>query len=866
MIKYILLGLMLIISPAVFAAEEIVLLKPNQAYIYPFPVLTAYSLKDYGVNVEVVGSQAKVTSTGQYGKFSVQFLNQDNSVTTKIFENKLTKSEPSNFYNYGTGDYGYFLNMRAYFSDVYGGNASLLNRYGANVYLSTRLSDFGKLTASFDMMENSPSYYYFRLGIGPSFYVSYGDRAVSLPFFKSAFLTQPRLRQYGVGFNGDKLMLDLWSGKLSPFPPSFTPVSPVNRPGLESGYYSLDNQFYGVNSRWSFGPSNQNSVFFSSWYNQDKKSFVPYMGFSLRDKSGINRISTTLGNSAESPVYGLQYEYNNYGAKKWTIRQATLRYDLAKDGYEDLIFSNVLASENLNLRANFYGPGINDKRGSITFEPSYLYLLNGFNQSSNLRGSAGWKNNRFGASLFGAQVLESYLSVSQYNQYTLGPQFSYTSDRKIDLPFQTNAAYYKDIRRSNISTLGGYERDTFRLGGSVRFGNLVPRLDLAQIYTHRNDVDYSSFVVAPSLRYNIRNLKLEASAYLNFNSTEQLVSNTSLRSNVRDGLTNQRYALSSEYGFWKYHSLNLRLARYQDYLSSGYNSVYLGYNFRIGDQKKSILSILDSRKVTGQVFEDLNFNGKKDENEPGIKDVGITASTESQTKDINSDTSDSDGRFSLGGFEEKFYSLELDTRQALGENFIVISSVAGVDFRQQSKFEVNVPVMEVKRYRVRVEDAGDSENAVFLKLDCEKKGISVVSALPGQEISLVVPAKDTCRTYVDLDALSGGSTSGEISLQNPDQEYVIGLDTRRNLIGQIFIDKNQDNQYQFGEELKGAKVIFQEFTLTSNETGVWSKTLDENTSAVNFIKVEGGKQCRALFDKKITQISQKKVYLIRCQP
>lgn len=836
----------------VVAVEKSISLVQGQSFTVPKPAIGAYALRGEHL-VEITQSGDKVTFQPKFaGKIIIQVLHSDGSITNYLLE---TVKDPQTAYFSKNSLYrGYnfvWSNDYLSFSSKNAVRSNQNSTYRGRALLTTRLGTTGKFFGSIDYREDFPTYYYLRLDYKKA-YIGYGDLGLQLNPFKPSFINQPRLRQQTVGWNGEQFDLDLWTGQLSPLPSFSSGAGLFNILNANRSSYisSLEDRFSG--GRVKYAINSTNSIYASYWYNHQLKKEVPYLGYSFTNyKLGVSN-SFTVGNSTENPVFANRFNYFSGKTKNWGLQKVSATYELAKNGYDTLLFNSALPFERLSTSANFYSGNMFTNIGSPYVNMGYSYLLSGYTTNNTYTGAVGWKNSKVDVNVEGSKGTQQFsYSPLVYDNSRINPGLQiWFSPNKSNFRYRFGAeqeyAQYEFVNgetKRQTTKLSLFARHT----SGISFGASVARFSAE----NSAGVATTGFSIGPRIEYRKNNLQLYAQGSANY--VDQALP-TALNSDYTLG--QERYSGGIKYNYNKTHIFDARYIRANDGINNReYSALSIGYTLKLGHPTKSILSVLDSKKISGTIFEDKNLNGVQDKGEEGIK--GLRVSVISDKGDSKSDTTDADGDFKISGLNEEVYSFSTE-----GTNNYALSSPPGsLNLKIQEGYHFSLAAVRTKNIDLNIQ--GSAENSLMAIVNCpEKKDVNRIPVFAGKVNTISVPDKNDCEVELEfLNATNISVIPSKVSIK--DNKFDFTVNSSRIILGQLFVDKNSNGFYEFGEELTNASVVFDKFTLKTDENGIFTTKVSSKINQVKFLRVNG-RNC-FLRENTITDFSSGKVIAISCR-
>jgi hypothetical protein len=859
-VKVVLLLTLCLTSSWAFAAKVLNVEKPltlvqGQEFQVPKPAMGAYGvLNENLVTLTMQGDKVIINANKHHGKALIQVLHTDGTISN--YQLEVIPNYKVAYFNKQSLYKGYnliisneYLDFKSSPSGIRAGGP-LNSSYRGRVILTTRVGDNGKFSGRVDYRENFPTLFYVRADY-KKVYVGYGDLPLQLNTYKPTFINQPRLRQHTAGWDGERFDLDLWSGQLSPLPNSNAfRVSEV--PGIRtSNFNTIQDQFSGARIRYKF--KNGDSIFASSWYNHETQRQVPYVGYTyVNPKIGITN-STTVGNTQEAPVFSNRFTYQNKNRSKFTLQRLNFLYEIAEKGFDNLLFTSLLPTEKIAISSQFYNGKKFTDAGSPYLNLGYGYTLNGFTTNEAYSGKVGWQNSMVNVGVegnYGSQKF-TFAPGKVFPQRRLSPS--------IDLWLNSPAANWRyklgvmqsfsDIEFTNgpleqqETTLTLSTRHKKGLGLSLGVG----RFNFKSQFTEQN-----GYRIIPRAEYRKENLTFFAQGNLSYVDQAPL--------NSQDSnfiLGQERYSGGLKYTYNKKHILEARYTKATDGINDREFSVLsVGYTLKLGHPTKSIVSIFDSKKISGKIFEDLNLNGLQDKEEVGVK--GLVIKVVSDKGDTQSTTTDKEGYFKLSGLNEEIYSFSVE-----GSEGYSLSSLPGnLNFKLQESYSYNIPAVKTKNIEVKIE--GNDENTVMANVLCgaEEKSVNKVPAFVGKVNSISVPEKNDCKISLEIFSQSNISVSPEF-ISTKEKKFNFKFISSKVLLGQAYEDKNKNGYYDMGEELTNVSVVFDKLTIKTDENGIFTSKISEKINKIKFLRVNGYK-C-LLRNPEIEDFSSGKIISLPCR-
>lgn len=854
----------LIISVAqaanVLSTEKDLTLVKGQEFVVVKPSVGAYALNnDNLVKIETKGQRVSFTPRGS-GNAVIQVLHVDGSITNyklRSIPNSETAyfSRTSYYRGYNFIFTGEYLDFKRGGSS--GASKAINSNYRGRALLTTRVGTQGKFLGRVEFRENFPLYYYLR-GDYKKLYYGYGDLNLQLNPYRPSIITQPRLRQHTVGWDGEKFDLDLWSGQLSPVPFSSSLGLASARPTQQRAgtLTSFNDRFSGGRIRYRFDSGS--SMYASTWYNHQNKKSIPYVGYTyINRKYGISN-STTVGNTSDAPVYANRFSYRA-NKNSFNLQSLGIDYTLAKKGYDNLLFQSFMPYERLGVNTQFYSGDKFTKRGSPFVNLGYGYLLNGFTTNNQYSSSLGWKNSDVTLKVDGAYGTQefSYMPGEVYHNHRVSPGMELWLNRKKESTWRyrlglnqmyTKFEYLQGDTHTQETTVRLSAKHQSGLGLSLGVGRFNFRTDKFE----RNGIRFT-----PRVDYRKDNIVLYAQGNVTY-LTNNIPGENTAASNY--ALGQERYSGGFKYTYNQKHIFDARYMKAADGINNReYSALVVGYTLKLGHPSKSIVSLLDSKKVYGTIFEDKNLNGVQDKEEKGIK--GIKVTVQSEKGDSKSDITDSDGEFKISGLNDDMYSFSTESSDVYS-----LSNTPGMlNFKSQEGYEVKLPAVKTKNIELSIK--GNLEESLYASVDCQdKEGVNKVPVTAGQISQVSVPVNNNCSISINLLGTNENvsvSPDKVVVAELTDSKAEFTINTSKIILGQVFWDKNANGYYEIGEELANAKVIFSSYEMTSDENGIFTTKVKASDKTVRFDRVKGFK-C-SLRKDVIDDFTGKKIIPLPCR-
>lgn len=859
--KWILCLVLLLLTPVAFSNNVLtnqfdLNLVRGQEFLVPKGAIGAYALKNDKL-VEIVQKNGKVSLTVKAVGFTiVQVLHNDGTISN--YRIKVQHNEKTEYFSQRSLYKGYnFVWTNEYLNFQNSSGSNIQNsRYRGKALLTTKVGTTGKFLGLVEYRELYPTYFYVR-GDFKKAYVGYGDMTLQLNPFKPNFITQPRLRQHTAGWDGESFDLDLWSGQLSPIPFSNNNLNITgvneNDPNRDLLINDIDTRFSGGKFRYKF--KGGDTIYASTWFNHEAKRTIPYIGYTYTNNKYNIVNSTTIGNTPEAPVFANKFSYRAM-KNKWTLQTLSYDYIYAIKGFDNLLFSSRLPMEMASVNTQFFsGDKFNDK-GSSFLNFGYGYSLNGFNTNNQYSGTIGWKNSKIDLQVDGSLGTQefTYLPNQKFNNWKYTPSMGMWLT-----PMGESIRYKVNVSQS----YGGFEfvsgenktqETTLSLSAKHKNGFAaslgIGRFNVVTPQNERNGIR-----ATPRIDYRKDNIVLYAQGNLSY--IDNKLPSEQESSYV---LGQERYSGGLKYTYNQKHIVEGRYIKASDGINNReYSSFILGYTLRLGHPSKSVLSILDSKKIEGVIFEDLNLNGFKDFDEKGID--GIKVVVESNKGGRETDITNGQGKFKISGLKDDIYSFSTE-----GDTSYTLSQTPGVlNLKTQEGYFFDIPAVKTKNVEVFM--AGESDESFYVSVSCaEKENLNKVPMQVGRSSFIAVPVKNDCSISVNLLGTNQNVAvfPDKINTKNinNNEKTTFELKTSNLLLGQVFLDKNKNGHYEFGEELTQVEVIFDKFNLKTDENGIFTTKVNLKDSMVKFIKVKG-RNCR-MKNPEITDFSGKKIFAILC--
>lgn len=853
MVKYV-VGLLLLFSSLAYAGNKVVteerpltLLK-GQEFTVSKPAVGAFAINNESViKIDVIKN--KVTFLAKYaGKALVQVMHSDGSMTTYRLEvinnSKTAYSNTTSLYK----GYNFILSGEYINYHTSGNSKREGGTYRGRALLTTRVGDYGKFYGEVQARESYPTYFYVR-GDYRHVYLGYGDKTLQLNPYKPTFIIQPRLRQHTAGWDGENFDLDLWSGQLSPVLSSNYYIT--STPMRESLLNNRNDQFSGGRVKYKF--QSGSSIYASYWYNHEKQRQIPYIGYTyLNRKLGITE-SITVGNTQEAPVFANKFLYENrYNRHHWTLQRGQLVYERAENGYDNLLFNTKLPMERFTVSGQLYNGSKFSPEGSPYLNFGYNHYVRGYTLMNAYSGKLGWQNSRVDAGVGATSGIQefSYNPGKTYHNYTLTPSLSFWLS-PTSAPWRWKLGLDQEFSKFEYTNGDNNRQETRITAYTKHKSGLGLSMGVGRFSFESPTVSRTGVRLIPRVEYRKDNLVLYAQGNISYVDQQPLDQNSNYI------LGQERYSGGLKYTYNQKHIFQASYIQATDNLNKrDYAMMTVGYTLKLGHPNKSIISLFDSHKISGIIFEDLNLNGKQDVGEPGIK--GLKIVVKSDKGDEQTTITDSSGYYKISGLNEEVYSFYIEDASSY-----TLSDVPGnLNFRLQQSYEYNLPAVKTKNVEVSI--GGNTDETIMAVVDCaEKEMVNKVPVSPDRKNFVTVPIHNKCSISLHL---MGQSNISVFPISQPaSQEKVeFQVTSSKVILGQVFVDKNQNGYYEFGEELQNAKVVFDKFTLTTDANGTFTSKVADKIKTVKFLRVQGRK-C-FLRNSEIFDFAAGKVISINCQP
>lgn len=827
----------------------------GQEYQVAKPAIGGYAIIHDGLSsVRIENGKAIITSTG-IGKSVVQILHTDGTISNYLVQGEYDKNS-SGVNDKNALAKGYNLILSAdYLRYESKTSAQTTQRSGwrGRAILTTKLGTNGKFYGMVEGRDEYPTYFYVQ-GDFKKLYYGYGDKNIPLNSYKPSFISQPRLRQHTAGWDGEKFDLDFWSGQNSPIPSFSSGISAYSN---AINNYLISNEkdrFSGVHFNYKF---KEDSIYGSYWYNHQNQRQIPYLGYTYNNYNlGISN-SFTVGNLQEAPVFADMFTYESRNKSSWTLQRVQMNYERAESGYDTLLFTSKLPTERFSLLTQMYSGDKFSLKGSPYLNLGYARSVIGYTTNAIYSAGLGWQNSRVLVGVDGSTGLSEYTyAPGEYKSYSLSPKLEVWLNKptatwrwKVGANQYFNHSEYANngFNDRSESRLTVYTKHKSGLGLSLGVGRFTVQSPTNQ-RTGFNFIPRAEYRKAGLTFYAQGNISYVDKSYYN-----------SVTVNEDGGLTlgQERYSAGLRYSLNQKHIFDARYVLAEDAISNrGYSYLSVGYTLKLGSQTKSIISLFDSKKVWGNIYDDKNLNGVQDKDEPGIKDLIVKVVSDRGSED--STRTDSDGFYKISGLKDETYSLSIENNSG----YTLSSSPGSLNFKNQEGFKNDLAAIKTKE--VQLELKGNTEDLIMAVVNCDEKSrFNKSPIVVGQVTNITVPANNKCSISLELMGQSNMSILPEKISTNETNRMSFTATSSRILLGQLFWDKNANGLYDIGEEIVKQSVVFDKLQTNTDANGIFTAKISDKISRLKFIKVPGFR-C-TLRNAVINDFSPGKIYSIACQ-
>lgn len=849
-------GLLLFLMPLISWAgpvpteEREINLVRGQEYQVAKPAMGGYGVVHEGLTkVRIENNKAIITAKG-VGRSVVQILHTDGSITNLVVNTTYNrdKSGINDRYALAKG-YNFILSADYISYKSKGAVQNSRDSWRGKAILTTKLGTNGKFYGMVEAREQFPTYFYVR-GDYQKLYYGYGDKNVPLNSYKPSFITQPRLRQHTAGWDGEQFDLDLWSGQVSPVP-SFSSGF-IGRNTVNRTYLITDRSDLFSGGRINYKFKNGDSIYGSYWYNHQNQRQVPYVGYTYKNnKLGITN-SFTVGNSPEAPVFSNRFNYDSRAKTGWRLQRVQGIYERADAGYETLLFNSTLPVERFIVSSQFYSGKKFTLEGSPYLNLGYSHFVQGYMASQNYNGGLGWQNSRVLVGVDGSVGEREYTyAPGTFNNYTLSPKIDIWLNKPTEM-WRWKVGVSQLFNHTEFSN-GANERSESRLTVYTKHkSGLALSLGMGRFTNQSPTSERTGLRIMPRAEYRKAGLTFYAQGNISY-----VDKNYSHVTNEGDGYTlgQERYSAGMKYTLNQKHIFDARYVMADDNVTNrGYSYMSVGYTLKLGSQTKSIISLFDSKKVWGTIYNDTNLNGVQDKDEPGIK--GLIVKAVSDRGDEQSTRTDRDGYYKISGLKDETYSLSIEN----SEGYTLSAAPGSLNFKNQEGYKYDLPAVKTKT--VAIDLKGNTDDLIMAVVNCDDKPrFNKAPVVVGQITNMTVPVANKCSVSLELMGQSNMSILPErISTDSSQMSFT--ATSSRILIGQLYWDKNANGIYDIGEELTKRAVVFDKLTVTTDANGIFTTKVGEKISKIKFLRVSGFK-C-PMKNSEISDFSISKIHTIRC--
>lgn len=666
-----------------------------------------------------------------------------------------------------------------------------------------------------------------------NFKYSYGDLNLKGMHFGTMNVTSPILRQHILSgkFLNKTLTLDVWTGKISP--------AVVNGTGSRNYAENENNdiskaQISGFNV---FYQQPNRKYFLSGITNSLSSYYLTVMGADFISKK--NSLFVSVGKTSEGETFDIRASHS-FDKEKWTLQKISASYSYSPNGYNSLWFSFPFVSETFNTSLNFYNLNMFNEKGSFFTNLNYSHMLRGVNLTRQVRTNVGWKNKKYSYEVFFSKqnTVDSTLSDPMiYNVYgaRVAAEVMDKNDWRIrsTLNYTTGYNLMNDFtslsKRTRLNLIGAYQK------------RWILGLTLGHNRLERYNVDRDRIQAGASIKYSRDKVKLNVSHHITFSS-----------------LGNQERTIGNVSWSNKNHNLGLRYTFTQDgNRSRNYSTLGLYYTLSFGNDKKSLLKFFDTNKVSGSVFDDSNLNDVKDDNEKGVQGlVVVLTSGNKQEKTLT----DKEGHFKFSGLDNGDYKLSIEDSSGLYS----LGSFPN-DFRLDNTEDYTVVISSRREKTIQYSIKSSIAEYLNAEIWCAEKRVGVVLVKTNENRELKVPMDQNCSIKTTLVSQKNYDYTlfpEVLELTSNTNAYEIQMMVSRKIMGQIFLDKNNNGKFEIGEELFG-NIVFDNDIVSSNQNGFFSYLVSDKKNKVIF---KGVKKYNCFLNKKeITDFTGKKMLIIPCK-
>lgn len=407
--------------------------------------------------------------------------------------------------------------------------------------------------------------------------------------------------------------------------------------------------------------------------------------------------------------------YKNFNENEdfFTLKSASFNYEVAPDGTYSLFNETESFNQKYNLNILFSNEDnfTRENEKDIDTIPGIITTSIGY-ESDNVNNFFLNKTRFFMA--YGKSDLVTFSGLTEYSLTVLdnarsesffySPRLSfYFLGNKTDGGWYLRNEYMANINKNYFLNLTEDSRNTLGVFKSAKRLNYGIYMGDSRFYNGTND--NSSRIIGSTLTYFIRD---NLSTQISYEKTSSPNGNYGQGASVQvKGFWNRDFEMKGKLDY----SENFDSIK-QNKRSSYRGSIGFIWNFDYenGDVYSKIES--GTKKVSGIVFNDKNFNGIRDSNEPVLPNIKLSIIKVGK----NESTTDNNGYFSFSNFS-KNESIRISVEDS---NFS-----AGKDYllNMNQSHSIEIPLYEHVAKKVYFKDKNGKNSLIPISFSCEKKNL-----------------------------------------------------------------------------------------------------------------------------------------------
>lgn len=851
--------LLVLFSTAVKAekvSQEVVELVQQETFIYPKEVYTAYILNEKNGKATVKVENSKAIIKAHSGKVVVQALLKEGGVVNLAINTSRKPRPPLTlFHNKDKQFSGYYFRWKNSYVDSWNHGKSVSpTHFGSHLSFGTKVGPNNFFSMELNYREQFDLLYYLKWKHKKS-YIAHGDKTPpKIPTLPRSFQI-PRMRQYSIGYE-DNFFFDLWTAQFSPIGKNFSGERFLSgSSNAEQTSYQNQQKDWYTGTQLGYKTDNW-GLYAMAWKNPKNEDPIAFLGVKKLFFNKTVNFSAAVNPSNSFPQGYANIFYNrnnNKDRESWALQRASLYYEIAPKGQQQLLIDSLLPREELILNSSFYNLNRNMDKGSMFLDLQYNYLLNGPTVTHSPFMNLGWGNSHFEVfSGYGITKSQTKFLQQESHLTRISPGIEFFLRPKNDIAnYSIRVTQLFNDQKDGLNNNFKNQETIWAIKAYNK--KWKGELALGRVYNENSSFKRAAFRVNPSFGYN--GPKFKASAFVNFLYNEEGYSQ----------YNSERAGINLGWSPNQNHLFEIRGSQIKDSQDRDSQRIYVGYTLKFGDNNKSVIQAFDSKKVKFIFFEDLDFNQSKEENEKGFEGIKVSISN---TIDKKEDSSNSSGELVLSGLTPEHYTLSIDPT-SLPSGYMTTGIPYSLDFSKEDYLEIKVPVIKVKKKIIALkslDEISKEEESFSVSVVCQQKKTTNYIVIANEHQEIIFPEKDKCELVVNLIQSDFSVAKNNLPLVNENLEEIF-VKKQDHILGQIFWDKNNNNAYDFGEELVSAKIIFSNGKeIISDNNGTWLYKKANKINNLSFLRAEkSGFSCLPKFNKKIKNNSKKEVFLIFCQ-